>query len=128
MNPLDPNVVTGTLGELLVQARLLQYEVQAAPPLKDSGNDLIAIRGTVICAVQVKTTADDDYDLPEAHKKYHILAAVKLVGEGRNVWFDKSEVFLIRKEELNGLPRQFSKIGNYRLSQERIDFLFPPNQ
>ena len=44
-NPIPKNMKTGTIGELLVQLRLLQYNVQAAPPIKDSGNDLIAIKG-----------------------------------------------------------------------------------
>jgi Flp pilus assembly protein CpaB len=35
MNPLDPNLKTGTIGELLVQIRLLQY-VQAVATHKDN--------------------------------------------------------------------------------------------
>jgi len=56
-NPISDKIKTGTVGELLVQIRFLQYDVQAAPPLKDSGNDLIAICGEVFRGVQVKTTA-----------------------------------------------------------------------
>ena len=125
MNPLHPPLITGTLGELLVQARLLQYDVQAAPPLKDSGNDLIAVRGSVMRAIQVKATGGDTYDLPEKETRYHILAAVRLVGDGREVKFDQCEVLLIQKGELAGLPRQFSQIKAYRLGPERIDVLFP---
>lgn len=44
-NRLTDNVVIGTIGELLVQTRLLQCGVQAAAPIKDSGNDLIAVKG-----------------------------------------------------------------------------------
>lgn len=36
MNPLDPNLKTGTIGELLVQIRLLQYDVQAVATHKDN--------------------------------------------------------------------------------------------
>ena len=36
-NPISAAIRIGTLGELLVQLRLLQFEVQAAPPLRDSG-------------------------------------------------------------------------------------------
>ena len=57
-NPISQNLVTGTVGELLVQLRLLQYGVQAAPPLKDSGNDLIALKGYEIRTIQVKTSAN----------------------------------------------------------------------
>ena len=59
MNPLFPQLVTGVTGELLVQLRLFQYGVQAAPPLTDSGNDLIAIKGHIFKAIQVKTTEVD---------------------------------------------------------------------
>lgn len=127
MNGICVRLVVGTLGELLVQARLLQYDVQASPPLKDSGNDLIAIRGSVMRAIQVKTTESGVYALPEEGTKYHILAAVRLVGGGRDVLFDSCEVFLILKEELPGLPRSFNQIGHLKLSQERIDTLFPPD-
>ena len=56
-NPITERVKIGTIGELLVQLRLLQYDVQAAPPIKDSGNDLIAVKGEAFRGVQVKTTA-----------------------------------------------------------------------
>ena len=128
MNGLCPELITGTMGELLVQARLLQYDVQAAPPLKDSGNDLIAIRGPVFRAIQVKATEGDAYALPEEKKQYHILAAVRLVGEEREVFFDQCEVFLIPKGSLPGLPRRFSQIGQWKLSREVVDALFHPHQ
>ena len=63
MNELDSNTNTGTFGELLVQLRLFQHGVQAAPPLKDSGNDLIAVKERVFRAIQVKTTNQDRFDL-----------------------------------------------------------------
>lgn len=56
MNPLTDQTTLGTVGELLVQLRLLQFDVQASPPLKDSGNDLIAIRGRCVRSIQVKAT------------------------------------------------------------------------
>jgi len=76
-------------------------------------------------AVQVKATTEESYAPPPKKKKYHIFAAVHLVGENQEVWLDQCEIFLIKKEELDDLPRQFSKIGNLRLSQDRIDVLFP---
>lgn len=48
MNPITPRIRTGTVGEFLIQLRLLQYEVQAAPPLVGTGNDLIAVKGRTI--------------------------------------------------------------------------------
>lgn len=55
-NPIPPNVALGTIGELFVQMKLLELGWQTAPPLKDSGNDLIAIRGDDVLCLQVKTT------------------------------------------------------------------------
>jgi len=75
--------------------------------------------------VQVKTTEANSYDVPEEAKIYHILAAVHLVGHDREVRLDGCEVFLIQKDELNGLPRKFSEIANFKLCSERIDALFP---
>jgi hypothetical protein len=127
MNGLDPNLRTGTLGELLVQLRLLQFGVQAAPPLKDTGNDLIAIRGSTMCAIQVKTTEGDTYDVPDADRRYHILAAVRLVGEGNQLNLEESEVFLIPRLFIEEAPRQFAKIHQMKLSDSWVDELFPPN-
>jgi len=126
MNPLSPELVTGTVAELLVQTRLLQYGVQAAPPLKDSGNDLIAVRGAAFRAIQVKATEGHTYTLPKENRQYHILAAVRLVGTDHDLWADKCEIYLIKHEELPGLSRQFDDIQHLRLSSERADELFPP--
>lgn len=87
MNPLSAHLTTGTFGELLVQLRLLQYGVQAAPPLKDSGNDLIAVKGAVFKAIQVKTTAKNRFRLNDMPKYYHLAALVALVGEQNEVDF-----------------------------------------
>jgi hypothetical protein len=56
-NPISKKIKIGTIGELLVQLRLLQYGIQAAPPLRDSGNDLVGILGKDIKTIQVKTTS-----------------------------------------------------------------------
>jgi hypothetical protein len=57
MNALFDTHFKGTLGELITQTFLLAHGVQAAPPIKDSGNDLIAVRGGSFRAVQVRTSA-----------------------------------------------------------------------
>ncbi len=56
MNPITDKMLTGTLGELLVQTRLLQLGVQAAPAIKDSGNNPIAVNNCQFRAVSVRTT------------------------------------------------------------------------
>src|ERR1017187_7681670 len=63
MNPLTQMIARGTFGEVFVQLKLLQFDVQSAPPIKDSGNDLIAIRGETIRAIQVKSSASYPHQL-----------------------------------------------------------------
>jgi len=127
MNPLSKHLITGTVGELLVQLRLLQYGVQAAHPLKDSGNDLIAIRDKTLKAIQVKTTAMDGKLRKPAERLYNILAFVRLHGENDELSLDKSEVYLIKKEEVDGCKNVKDHLNNYKISQDLIDRLFPPS-
>lgn len=123
-NPIWPTVKTGTVGELLVQLRLLQYDVQAAPPLKDSGNDLIALRGFVVRTIQVKTTTTDVLPAWPEERLYHLLAVVRLKGENRDLLLDKSQIFLVRKGDLFNLARNWAALRPFELSQTQIDELF----
>ena len=127
MNPLNEKLVTGTIGELLVQLRLFQYDVQAAPPLKDSGNDLIAIRGHTFRAIQVKTTSSQD-GLVRAptDRLYHILAFVRLHGENHELFLDESEVFLITRNEIEEGLFNHNSLDRFRISYELVNSLFPP--
>ena len=126
MNPLTRFLITGTVGELLVQLRLLQYDVQAAPALKDSGNDLIAVRGNTLKAVQVKTSAMNGKLKIPTDRLYHILAFVRLHEENNELHLDSSEIYLIEREAIdrNGFDRDH--LDDYRISQELVDRLFPP--
>jgi len=125
MNPLDPKLVTGTVGELLVQLRLLQYDVQAAPPLKDTGNDLIAVRGHIFKAVQVKTTGKEDKQPPRPDDRlYHILAFVRLHGEDNKLLLDESEVYLIGRETFENGRFNPKDLPAHLISHEVVDRLF----
>src|SRR5688572_30149777 len=107
-NPLTDRVKIGTIGELLVQTRLLQYHVQAAPPIKDSGNDLIAVRGEAFRGVQVKTTAGNRVNQPQLPEHYHIVAIVVLAADEANLYLDKAVIYLVPRaviEEAGRLPR-----------------------
>ena len=128
MNPLTQAVTTGTFGELLVQLRLLQYEVQAAPPLKDSGNDLVALKGSVIKTIQVKTATQDLPPWPEHSKLYDLLAVVKLEGEGTEVNLDQSQIFLIPKTALANTERRWKALAAYVLSAAHVSALFRQTQ
>lgn len=123
-NPISPEMKTGTIGELLVQLRLLQYGVQAAPPIRDSGNDLIAIKGKVCKSVQIKTRKGDTYSKPNGKKVYDILAVVRLEGEDLQLYLDSSKVFLIPKDKLYGLSLKIDKLEEFEISTERVSDLF----
>lgn len=124
MNQITDKVNTGTIGELLVQARLLQYGVQAAPPIKDSGNDLIAVKGATFRAVSVRSTVNYSYKKPRGQALYHVLAVVKLVFVGREVLLDRSRVFLISRDEVESAPSSCRKLDEYLISEERVTQLF----
>ena len=124
-NPISPELRIGTLGELLVQIRLLQFDVQSAAPLKDSGNDLIAVKGTRFHTIQVKTTGG--YGVPpwpNRKKIFSLLALVRLSGEGTNVYLDHSDVYLVPKPSLRGLSKSWEALVPYQLTREHVDTLF----
>jgi hypothetical protein len=124
VNRITEQILTGTLGELLVQIRLLQYGVQAAPPIKDSGNDLIAVSGMEFRAVSVRTTKTGTYTKPESERLYHVLAVVYLVGEDREVYLDSSQVFLIPQPEAAAASTRCDELGQYKISRALVEKLF----
>ena len=122
MNPLHENLKIGTLGELLVQLRLLQYDVQAAAPLKDSGNDLIAVKGRVIRAIQVKTTSEGGKFGRTRPEHYDLVAFVELRGAGREVNLEDSALYLMPRERDKRRARVESE--EWRIGAELIERLF----
>jgi len=109
---------------MLVQIRLLQYGVQAAPPIKDSGNDLIAVNGQAFRAVSVRTTTTGRYNKPPAERLYHVLAVVRLVGDDREVFLDASQVFLIPQAEVAAASDSCDRLRDYMFSGELVGKLF----
>jgi hypothetical protein len=128
VNHVTDKILTGTLGELLVQIRLLQCGVQAAPPIKDSGNDLIAVNGTEFRAVSVRTTTTGTYTKPVATKLYHVLAVVYLVDDENEVFLDDSEVFLIPQVDVGTASSDCQNLGQYKFSRPHVAQLFGPLQ
>jgi hypothetical protein len=124
MNLITERIRIGTVGELLVQLRLLEHKIQAAPPIKDSGNDLIAVRGEVFRAIQVKTTKGKRYSKARLPEKYHILAVVQLIGGEESVYLDKSPIFLIPQEEVHDAPASISRLERYRMTYNHVNALF----
>jgi hypothetical protein len=123
-NPISEQIKTGTVGELLVQLRLLQYGVQAAPPLKDSGNDLIALKGFAVRCVQVKTTTNNVPAWPPKDKLYHLLAVVRLKGGGHDLSLDQSTVYLLSRVEVRRARRSWPGLEEFRLNECRVEVLF----
>lgn len=124
-NPISSNLVTGTIGELLVQLRLLQHGVQAAPPLKDSGNDLIALKGSVIRTIQVKCSAIGIPRIRKLPANYHLLALVELHGHDETLNLDESKVYLVPKENVPTLQRNEAGLSCYLLTPDHVGRLFP---
>lgn len=126
MNRISDKVLTGTVGELLVQIRLLQFGVQAAPPIKDSGNDLVAVSGDAFRAISVRTTSTGSYNKPSADRVYHLLAVVNLVGDDRRIDLDASEVFLLPRDDVVTASTVCANLGAHRLSRALIERHFGP--
>ncbi|MDO8909514.1 MAG: hypothetical protein Q7W55_13570 [Pseudohongiella sp.] len=124
-NPISESMAKGTIGELLVQTRLLQYGVQAAAPIKDSGNDLIALKGDAIKTIQVKTCTNE-FPRPLAlPNKYHLVALVKLHGYGTELLLDQTKVYLVPREKLADLRiNREEDMGKFAISQALVDALF----
>jgi hypothetical protein len=124
MNPISNKVSTGCAGELLVQLRLLQYGVQAAQPLQDSGNDLIAVNGQEFRGVAVRTTTTGRFNRPLQQRSYHVLAVVHLRGEDRNLHLDSSDIYLVPKDDVAAISARCDELGAYRLSRALVEQLF----
>lgn len=126
MNPISDKVSTGCVGELLVQLRLLQYGVQAAPPIEDSGNDLIAVNGQEFRAVSVRTTTTGSYNKPAQQRSFHVLAVVYLRGEDQHLHLDSTDIHLIPESDVAGAPSRCDQLDAYRFSREQVQRLFGP--
>jgi hypothetical protein len=126
-NALTKTLVTGTVGELIVQLRLLQFDVQASPPLKDTGNDLVAIRRGSFRTIQIKTSAGRTFSTAKLPKHYSILAAVHLRGDKNILHIDATDIYLFHRDEVANVTRRFDKLDQkYALTPDRIDELFGP--
>lgn len=133
MNELPRPLLQGTFGELLVQLRLLEHSVQASPPIRDTGNDLIGIRGSVFRAVQVKTTADFPvkFDTAKLPPRFHILAIVVL-GEVKyddlidfETKLDTCRIFLLKEKDVTKGYWTKDDLQDSELSKQRVDALWP---
>ncbi len=135
MNELPLAIEKGTFGEIFLQLRLLQYGVQAAPPIKDTGNDLIAVRRTCFRAIQVKTTTTGFpifFDLSKLPDLYHILAIVRFVdlefNEGTHdftVPLDNTRIFLLRHYQVTKGYWNEDELIPFEMNPAIVDEIFP---
>lgn len=124
-NPICENMKIGTIGELFVQLRLLQFGIQAAPPLKDSGNDLIALCGEIIKTIQVKTTTTNKLPkLPAETRIYCLLAIVELDGFDNNLNLDSSKIYLMPNPVKTKIEYSWDAIKKYELKCDTAICLF----
>lgn len=96
-NPITEKMETGTLGELLVQLRLLEYGVQADRGIIDTGNDLIAIKGKTVKFVQIKTSRHGipaDRNFPNI---WDIACLVDLRVDSDGLLLDQSKIYILEK-------------------------------
>lgn len=125
MNPMADHYITGTIGEFLVQIRLLEYLVQAAPPLKDTGNDLIALRNRCVKSISVRTTTIDKYTRPKKKRIYDLLAVVALSTKNGHALLDESVVFILPAAEAAKRPNNVNALAGYELTKKLVYELFP---
>lgn len=127
MNDLSPNLVTGTVAELLVQLRLLQFGVQAVATHKDTGNDLLATRGEAFRALQVKATRLRDgritFNRGEG-RRWHICALVFLEGDGDDLHLDRSDIYLATKDEITKNVYTAAELAGKECTPARVNDLF----
>ncbi|MCL4363142.1 hypothetical protein M1439_01695 [Candidatus Marsarchaeota archaeon] len=126
MNPVGDDAVSGKIGEMLVQLRLLLHSIQAAPPILDSGNDLIALKGRVIKSIQVKTRKFEtqNWNIRSTDRDYDIIALVELAQNSEKL--DEAKIYLLSKDDLRGRVSSISPsvIEDRLLFENQIESLF----
>lgn len=127
MHPLTTKVKRGTLGELLAQVHLLVNGVQAAPPLRDSGNDLIACAGETILTLQVKTAKRHSFPKRRLPKLYHAAVFVVLKEVNEKIDVSGADVYLLSRKEIEDSTSLGKKaLEPYRISKDRVAEVFGP--
>jgi hypothetical protein len=113
------------MGELLAQVYLLAHGVQAAPPIRDSGNDLIACREGQFRALQVKTRKNPSFSRRGFPKIYDGVVLVVLKEDDENFGVTPPIIYLMRRAEFEGAEGLGKKaLEPFRLKLERIKVLF----
>lgn len=111
-------------GVMLLQIRLLQFGVRAAPPLPGSTADLIAIKGDVVRTIQVQARAGL-FDLRNLPEWFHFVAFVRVRVDKSAYALDQSEIYLVPREALGGLYlNRGGRMRSYLLTNELMGEYF----
>jgi hypothetical protein len=126
MNDLPPKMFNGVIGELVAQLSLIEHNVQAAPPLRDSGNDLIACKGDVILALQVKARLTYSFSRAGLPRKYDGLIFIHFEGyDGRIDLSRRRAVYLLTRQEFLNTPKLGKKgLKQFVLTPKRVEEVF----
>jgi hypothetical protein len=125
-NPITDNLKIGTLGELLVQFRLLEHDVQAAPPHQGlwKRSNRSERRGVSRCAGKKTSAGTRVYQRP-LPDHYHILALVFLAADDTRIFLDKSKIFLVPRAAVDANSGRVPKdIRQFELSAQLVTQLF----
>ena len=133
MNELPKSIETGTFGEIFCQLKLLQFGVQAAPPIKDTGNDLIAVRGNWFNSIQVKSTFTNfpiNFKLDKLPEKYHLLAIVcfpkvQYHENSFDISLDSGRIFLLPKDQVTKGHWSEENLSDFEICPKLINIYFP---
>lgn len=124
-NPITTNIKIGTIGELFVQLKLLELDIQASPPLKDSGNDLIAIKNRTVRFIQIKSTTKALHRKQNLQNRiFDLLAIVHLKTSEAGINYNDSEVYLIPKNDALNIRLNKNTLAPYKISHDLITKYF----
>ena len=113
------------MGELLAQVYLLAHGVQAAPPIRDSGNDLIACRKGQFRALQVKTRKKPSFSRRGFPNIYNGVVLVVLKEDDENFGKTPPIIYLMRREEFEHAESLGKKgLKEFQICPQRIEALF----
>lgn len=91
--------------------------MQSAPPIKDSGNDLISIRGEIVKFIQIKTSQNKITSVARLPAVYHLVILVELkYAANGGLALDQTEIFVYKKGQ--------SIASKQKLTQEVVDSLW----
>jgi hypothetical protein len=113
------------MGELIAQLYLLAHGVQAAPPIRDSGNDLIACLAGRFCALQVKTRKKHSFSRRGLPEIYDGVVLVVLQEDDYRFGATKPDIYLLRRDEFEAAETLGKRsLEQFRLCPDRAVALF----